>query len=97
MGSGKLRRASYKIIRKILILNYLLNNPRENIELLVLNILMDFRYSTLDYKIARIKTKKPDVDIDGLLGSLKFNLDKGVMPLKEAIQDFGKKTNTVGD
>jgi len=99
MRSGKLRKNSYKLIKKILILNYILNNPkdRENIELLVINILMDFRYITLDYKISRIKTKKPDVDIDGLLGSLKFNLDRGIMPLKESIQNFIDDGNTVNN
>ncbi len=95
MRNGKLKRESYKIIRKVLLLNYILNNPRDDVEHLILNMLMDFRYSTLNYKIARIKTKKPDVDIEGLLGSLKFNLDRGVMPLKEEIQDFSKKTDMV--
>jgi len=75
--------------------NYMLNNSSPYSKQTLLFMLVEFRYMTRDFKLFRFEEKKVEIDIEGILGSMKINLEKGITPLNNQIKDFSSKSTMV--
>ncbi len=61
----------------------------------LLFMLVEFRYMTRKFKLLRFNEKKVEIDIEGILGNMKINLEKGITPLNKQVKEFSSKANMV--
>jgi hypothetical protein len=85
-----IRRGAARLIGNLLRYNYAKKQYPDATGLYRLYLWIDMKYVSKKFKIDRIKYKKYEVDLDGILDGIKYNVDNGIKPMRIALENFHK-------
>lgn len=90
-NDDELKLIAGKLLFRGFLYNYLHQKRNKQTKLYRMYLTIDMAYKAKEFKLFRMNHKKPEPDINEILGKIKYNFDNTVVPLRQSMEVYNRE------